>query len=59
MVAGGFGLLVATQGAGVGMCLIWSGKIWCREILTPVCLIELKILEQNTGHTCTTSIDGD
>ena len=30
-----------TEGPGGGMCLIWSGKIWCKENLVPVFQIEL------------------
>ena len=41
MVAEGFGLLVATEGPGGGMCQIWSGKIWCKEKLAPVFQIDL------------------
>ena len=41
MVAGGFWLLVATEGPGGGMCQIWSGKIWCKENLAPVFQKEL------------------
>ena len=36
MVAGGFWLLVATEGLGGGMCQICGGKIWCNENLAPV-----------------------
>ena len=51
MVAGGFWLLVATEGPGGGMCQIWSGKIWCKENLAPIFQIELNFLAQNTRHT--------
>ena len=59
VVAGGFWPLVAIEGSGGGMCQIWSGEIWCREILAPVFEIEWKFLVQNTRLACTTSIDGD
>ena len=48
MAAGGFGLLVATEEPGGGMCQIWSGKIWCKENSAPVFQIELNFLAQNT-----------
>ena len=40
MVAGGFWLLVATEGPGGGMCQIWRGKIWCKQNWAPVFQIE-------------------